>query len=163
MNSNKKPLKNNNNSIFFAASITILIILAFSLISGTLPLPNYAYAHSLPVTETPAPNSIIKKGEPSPSKIIIDFSERPDPKVSTMQVLNSKNQRVDNNDFTIVGDHDREAMTTLNTHKLTDGVYTVSWMTQSADDGHIARGSYVFGIGNVGPSSSTGSAASSIN
>ena len=24
-------------------------------------------------------------------------------------------------------------------------------MTLSADDGHIARGSYVFGIGNVGP------------
>ena len=24
-------------------------------------------------------------------------------------------------------------------------------MTQSADDGHIARGSYVFGIGSVGP------------
>ena len=49
-------------------------------------------------------------------------------------------------------------MTTLNTTKLTDGVYTVSWMTQSSDDGHIDRGSYVFGIGNVGP----GTAMSSI-
>ena len=49
-------------------------------------------------------------------------------------------------------------MTALNTTKLTDGVYTVSWMTQSSDDGHIARGSYVFGIGNVGP----GAAMSSI-
>src|SRR6476620_3721505 len=48
-------------------------------------------------------------------------------------------------------------MTTLNTTKLTDGVYTVSWMTQSADDGHIARGSYVFGIGNVGPNAATSS------
>ena len=44
-----------------------------------------------------------------------------------------------------------KAMTTLYSHKLTDGVYTVSWMTQSADDGHIARGSYAFGIGNIGP------------
>ena len=48
-------------------------------------------------------------------------------------------------------------MTTLNTTKLTDGVYTVSWMTLSADDGHIARGSYVFGIGNVGPGAATSS------
>ena len=71
--------------------------------------------------------------------------------VSTIQVLNSKNERIDNSKFTIIGDHDCKAQTELNTKKLADGVYTVSWMTQSADDGHIARGSYVFGIGSVGP------------
>jgi len=112
---------------------------------------NYVYAHSLPVTETPASNSIMKKGSLLHSKVIIDFSERPDPNVSTIQVLNSKNERIDNGNFTIIGDHDREAQTELNTKKLTDGVYTVSWMTQSKDDGHIARGSYAFGIGNIGP------------
>ena len=116
-----------------------------------------AYAHSLPVSETPAPDSIIKKGEPLPSRITIDFSERPEPSVSTITVLNGKNERVDNGNFVIIGDHSREAMTTLNTTKLTDGVYTVSWMTQSSDDGHIARGSYVFGIGNVGPNAATSS------
>lgn len=116
-----------------------------------------AYAHSLPVSETPAPDSIIKKGEPLPSRIIIDFSERPQPLVSTITVLNGKNERVDNGNFVIIGDHSREAMTTLNTTKLTDGVYTVSWMTQSSDDGHIARGSYVFGMGNVGPNAATSS------
>jgi len=116
-----------------------------------------AYAHSLPVTETPAPDSIIKKGAPLPSRITIDFSERPEPSVSTITVLNGKNERVDNGNFVIIGDHSREAMTTLNTTKLTDGVYTVSWMTQSADDGHLARGSYVFGIGNVGPNATTSS------
>ena len=118
-------------------------------------LGNLAFAHSLPVTQFPAPDSIIKKGEPLPSKVIIDFSERPDPTVSTITILNEKNERVDNGDFTIIGDHSREAMITLNTKKLIDGVYTVSWMTQSADDGHIARGSYVFGIGDVGPNAQT--------
>ena len=44
---------------------------------------------------------------------------------------------------------------------MMDGVYTVSWMTQSADDGHIAKGSYVFGIGNVGQSSSSSATTSS--
>ena len=123
---------------------------------------NYVYAHSLPVTETPGPNSIINKGAPLPSKITIDFSERPDPNVSTIQVLNSKNERMDNGKFTIIGDHDRKAETALNTKKLADGVYTVSWMTQSADDGHIARGSYVFGIGNVGPGGTAGGSSSGI-
>lgn len=112
---------------------------------------NYVYAHSLPVTENPGPNSIIQKGTPLPSKLTIDFSERPSPTVSTIQVLNSKNEPVNNGDFKIIGDHDREAMTTLDMKKLTDGVYTVTWQTQSLDDGHIAKGSYVFGIGNVGP------------
>ena len=134
--------------------VTFLIVTVFllSFINSSNYL-NYVYAHSLPVTETPASNSIIKKGSPLPSKVIIDFSERPDPNVSTIQVLNSKNERIDNGKFTIIGDHDREAQTELNTKKLTDGVYTVSWMTQSKDDGHIARGSYAFGIGNVGPGS----------
>ena len=71
--------------------------------------------------------------------------------MSSIQVLNSKNEPVNNGDFKIIGDGGREAMTTLDTKKLTDGVYTVSWETQSLDDGHIAKGSYVFGIGNVGP------------
>jgi len=39
----------------------------------------------------------------------------------------------------------------LDTKKLTDGIYTVMWETQSLDDGHIAKGSYVFGIGNIMP------------
>ena len=134
--------------------VTLLIVTVFllSFINSSNYL-NYVYAHSLPVTETPASNSIIKKGSPLPSKVIIDFSERPDPNVSTIQVLNSKNERIDNGKFTIIGDHDREAQTELNTKKLIDGVYTVSWMTQSTDDGHIARGSYAFGVGNVGPES----------
>jgi methionine-rich copper-binding protein CopC len=142
--------------LFFLFIIIVGVLILYS-ISGMLSHWEVAYAHSLPVTETPAPDSIIKKGEPLPSRIIIDFSERPQPSVSTITVLNGKNERVDNGNFVIIGDHSREAMTTLNTTKLTDGVYTVSWMTQSSDDGHIARGSYVFGIGNVGPNAATSS------
>ena len=140
--------------ILFFLIIGVIILCS---ISGMLSDCEVAYAHSLPVSETPAPDSIIKKGEPLPSRITIDFSERPEPSVSTITVLNGKNERVDNGNFVIIGDHSREAMTTLNTTKLTDGVYTVSWMTQSADDGHLARGSYVFGIGNVGPNVATSS------
>jgi putative copper export protein len=41
---------------------------------------------------------------------------------------------------------------TLDKTKLEeDGVYTVSWRAMSLDDGHIAQGSYVFGVGNVLP------------
>ena len=107
-------------------------IIAVSLFSGLLSQANYASAHALPVTLIPPPDSIIRKGEPLPSKIVISFSERPDPRVSTIAILNSKNERVDTNNFVIIGDHGREAMTTLDTRKLIDDVYTVSWITQSA-------------------------------
>ena len=183
---NKKMLNSNdiNNikissphqtSIYFAHFIAFLynIYLAFSILpyqhQHTLN-QNYlvfesAYGHALPVTYLPAPNSIINKSETLPSKITISFSERPDPKASYIQVLDSNNQRVDNNDFKVTGQqHGREAEVTLNMNKLTDGVYTVSWLTLSADDGHIAKGSYVFGIGNVaggGETSSTNSTTSS--
>ena len=140
----------NSNYLLFSVLFIILGVLVFTVVHAGLTVNN-AYAHSLPVTENPAPDSIIPKGAKLPSELTIDFSERPSPSVSTIQVLNSKNEPVNNGDFKIIGDHDREAMTTLDTKKLADGVYTVSWQTQSLDDGHIARGSYVFGIGNVGP------------
>ncbi|MGE5635158.1 MAG: copper resistance CopC/CopD family protein [Deltaproteobacteria bacterium] len=158
--------KNNPKNINYTCIIFIFILscsllfLLLTSISDSSFLWNKAYAHSLPVSQTPAHDSILKKEE-LPSKVIIDFSERPVPGISTIQVLNEKNERVDNGNFVIIGNHDREAMTTLDTKKLTDGVYTVSWMTQSADDGHIAKGSYVFGIGNVGSRTSAITSSSS--
>jgi methionine-rich copper-binding protein CopC len=151
--------RNNDALIIIVLTLLFGITITAMLSNGS----NIAHAHSFPVTQIPAANSIIQKGSALPSRIIIDFSERPDPNVSTIQVLNSRNERVDKGDFVIVGDHDRKAMTTLDTHKLADGVYTVSWMTQSNDDGHVARGSYIFGIGNVGPGAATTSISSSIN
>ena len=162
-------IKTNNrsqNSIILSLLLSLTIISAFSIIfysqssNQNYPDFHYAYGHALPVTYSPAPNSIINKNESLPSKIIISFSERPDPKVSYIQVLDSNNKRVDNNDFKITGQqNDREAEVALDVHKLTDGVYTVSWLTLSADDGHIAKGSYVFGIGNVGGGEASSSSA----
>jgi methionine-rich copper-binding protein CopC len=145
---NHKKIPKNN------CFIVVLFIIASVMIATGIPVglstPHYAYAHSLPMTEIPAANSVVPKGAPLPSKIIVDFSERPSPTVSSLTVINSKNEQVSNGDFKIIGDGAREAMTTLDTSKLTDGLYTVQWETQSLDDGHIAKGSYVFGIGNVG-------------
>ena len=147
---NHKKIPKNNYHFIVILSIIASVLISTGL-TVVLSISHYAYAHSLPVTETPAANSIVPKGTALPSKLTIDFSERPSPTVSSIQVLNSKNEPVNNGDFKIIGDGGREAMTTLDTKKLTDGVYTVSWETQSLDDGHIAKGSYVFGIGNVGP------------
>ena len=82
---NHKKIPKNN------CLIVVLFLIGCALISTGLPvglsISHYAHAHSLPVTETPAANSIIPKGAALPSKLTIDFSERPSPTVSSIQVL----------------------------------------------------------------------------
>jgi methionine-rich copper-binding protein CopC len=72
------------------------------------------------------------------------FSERPEPKVSYIHITNSKNERVDNNDFKTTGKNGRWATVSLDKNKLSDGVYSVSWLVMSRDDGIITKGTYLF-------------------
>jgi methionine-rich copper-binding protein CopC len=147
-----------SSSSFLLAKNTIVGILITFLIA-ILFLENNAFGHANPISYSPTANSIIQQvNEQSlPSKVTILFSERPEPKVSYIHVTNSKNVRVDNNDYTISEPNNREAAITLDTSKLSSGVYTVSWLTLSRDDGHISKGSYVFSISPAQQSSSSNS------
>jgi copper transport protein len=131
--------------------LTLAVILGVGLtIIIQLSAP-VAYGHAIPSTYSIEPNSILNR-ESAPSQLVISFSERPDPEISYIHVVNSENERIDNDDFTITGLNGRQATVTLDKTKLEeDGVYTVSWRAMSLDDGHIAQGSYVFGVGNVLP------------
>src|SRR4051794_14723567 len=104
-------LKKNLKPMLFSLLILSFIVLTFAFYFNSLSFiqnkddndytSHLAYGHALPVTYSPEPNSIINKNQTVPSKITISFSERPDPKVSSIEVLNSNNQRVDYNDFKI--------------------------------------------------------------
>ena len=107
--------------------------------------------HAIPDRYTLEPNSVIEKSESFPSSISILFSERPDPKVSYIHVSNSAGKRIDNNDFKITGEYDREGTVTVDKNLVKEGVYSVSWSTLSLDDGHVARGTYVIGVGSSLP------------
>jgi copper transport protein len=129
----------------------IVTVWFFFFITVPEPIVPEAYGHAIPSTYSIEPNSILQRGS-VPSQLVISFSERPDPQISYTHVTNSQNERIDNDDFTISGSNPRQAAVTLDTSKLEeDGVYTVSWRALSLDDGHIAQGSYVFGVGNVIP------------
>ena len=129
----------------------IVVAWIFIIIVIITQLTAPAYGHAIPSTFSIEPNSILDKSS-VPSQLVMSFSERPDPKISYIHVVNSQNERVDNDDFTITGLNGRQATVTLDKTKLEeDGVYTVSWRAMSLDDGHIAQGSYVFGVGNVTP------------
>lgn len=123
-----------------------MVVVSFFIIFTTIVslYSNTTYGHANPVSYSPSTNAVISK--PLPDKVTILFSERPEPKVSYIHVTNSKNERVDNNDFKITGKNDKEATVTLDRSKLSDGVYSVSWLVLSRDDGHITKGTYVFNI-----------------
>ncbi|MDQ4101018.1 MAG: CopD family protein, partial [Thermoproteota archaeon] len=143
----------------FSLGVIILVSWLFVTITATTiqkSLPS-AYGHAIPSTYSVEPNSILQR-DSIPSELVISFSERPDPDISYIRVVNSEGERIDNDDFTISESNPRQAAVTLDTTKLQeDGVYTVSWRALSLDDGHIAQGSYVIGVGNVTPDSVGGS------
>jgi methionine-rich copper-binding protein CopC len=114
--------------IFFVASVAVSLFF----------YDNSTYGHASPVSYSPAINSIINQPSGSlPTKMEISFSERPEPKVSYIHVTDSENERINNNDFQITGQNDREVAVALDKTKLLNGAYTVSWLVLSHDyDGH---------------------------
>lgn len=124
--------------------IFIAGILSFWIV-GVLNSSINVFGHANPVLYNPTSNSIFQLDQ-LPTNITILYSERPEPKVSYIHVLNPFNERVDNNDFKIVGQDEKGATVTLDSPKLSDDTYTVSWLVLSKDDGHITKGSYVFTI-----------------
>ena len=127
----------------------ILFIVFFALLyvvgTGMSFFP--VYGHANPVTYDPSPNKVFDSSQSLPDKVTITFSEKSEVKASSIKVLNSNNERIDNNDLKIT-DSDRALSVSIDKSKITPGIYTVNWAALSKDDGHITRGSYVFSFDN---------------
>ena len=127
----------------------ILFIVFFALLyvvgTGMSFFP--VYGHANPVTYDPSPNKVFDSSQSLPDKVTITFSEKPEVKASSIKVLNSNNERIDNNDLKIT-DSDRTLSVSIDKSKIASGIYTVNWAALSKDDGHITKGSYVFSFDN---------------
>jgi copper transport protein len=114
-----------------------------------------AAAHALPQSSDPAAGATLKA---APSSVTVVFGETPDPNLSVLRVLDSSGQ-----DHTTGKTHaslSDPRVLTVAVGKLGDGVYTVSWRTVSRVDGHLAAGTFAFGVG-VAPSAVAGTGFSS--
>ncbi|MGI0030089.1 MAG: copper resistance CopC/CopD family protein, partial [Nitrososphaeraceae archaeon] len=131
---------------FFAVTTLVFLIIIISLFY--FPKLTKVNGHAIPDSYTLEPNSLLEKSDLFPSNISILFSERPDPKVSHIHVTNSEGKRTDNDDFKITGENDRRGTVTTDKNLINEGVYSVSWSTLSLDDGHVAKGTYVVGVGS---------------
>jgi copper transport protein len=109
-----------------------------------LLVPSLSFAHAVPRTTVPAANAVLQE---APHEIAIRFSERVEPRASSLQVLDSHGMRRDDGAAAVVpGD---PWLYHLTLPALAAGVYTVSWRVMSADDGHVTEGAYVFVVGGA--------------
>ncbi len=131
-----------------------LAVLAVVL-GGALALPQAVAAHALPQSSVPAAGSTLAS---SPSAVTITFGEQPDARLSSIKVLDSSGRNVASGPSTAVPGAPLQLTVPL--PPLPDGVYTVSWRTVSSVDGHVAAGSFAFGVG-VGPPAGGGTGGSS--
>lgn len=119
---------------------------------ATLALAGPALAHALPQSSDPGAGATLAT---PPTQVTITFGERPDPKLSTIKVLDTSGKLVTSGPTALALDN---ALTlTVPLGPLPTGVYTVAWRTVSAVDGHEAAGSFSFGVG-VAPTTSTAGA-----
>jgi methionine-rich copper-binding protein CopC len=125
-----------------AVVVTFFVIL---FISGNGLLFWQAYGHASPITYEPSPNEIIDSVQSVPDKATISFTETPEPRASSIKVINSNNERVDNDDLKLV-DSEKSLSVSLDKSKMATGTYTTDWIVLSREDGHITKGSFVFSV-----------------
>jgi copper transport protein len=129
------------------------IAVAAALVFGALAVST-ASAHALLTSADPAPNSVQKA---APAVVTLMFTETPDPKLSSVRVLDSDGRPVTTASVSSVAGQADELSVAIG--RLPDGVFTVAWRTVSAVDGHIAAGSYAFSIGTTPPPAGATTAA----
>jgi copper transport protein len=119
---------------------------------AALGLPSIALGHALPQSSVPSAGAQLTS---PPSQVSITFGERPDPNLSTIKVLDASGASVTSGPTAPVAGKPIELAVPLKPN-LPDGVYTVAWRTVSAVDGHLASGSFAFGIGVAPPANGSG-------
>jgi copper transport protein len=122
-------------------SVQALLILLVPLLLLSRVAP--ALAHANLVRSNPASGAVLNA---PPAQVQLWFSEQPDPHFSDIQVADANRQRVDAGDMRPAAGDPLSLVVSLKPD-LADGLYTVSWKTVSAVDGHVVNGNFPFYIG----------------
>ena len=135
------------------SSVSILLVVVALLHASTTPAS--VDAHALLQSSDPPAGATLGT---SPPVVTLTFGERPDPKLTSVKVLDSSGQDHASGPLEAVSDPANTIRVPIS--PLSDGVYTVTWRTVSAVDGHTSGGSFAFGIGVAPPTGPPGQASS---
>jgi len=105
-----------------------------------------AGGHALLRGSEPAEGASLER---APRRIVLTFTERPEPRLSSIQVLDTAGRQVQAAKAAPVPGEPLQLVVPLG--DLPDGTYTVSWRVLSVDDGHVTAGSFAFGVGVAAP------------
>jgi len=122
-------LRNLLNSSRNAAAVLLISLMA-------VPA---AFAHSHPVTMTPAKDSTVS----APKEVSVNFSEDLEPKFSMLELQDSMGMVISKTP-SVLDSKDAKHLT-LALPTLAPGVYTVHWVSV-ATDGHRLEGKYNFTV-----------------
>lgn len=111
-------------------------------IAGAAAGATSASAHANYVRSNPAADARLVR---PPTEVRVAFSEPPDPKGSTIQVVDDTGRRWDLADTRASGE---ENGLVVGLKPIGDGGYLVAWTTVSAVDGHETKGSFAFVVGD---------------
>src|SRR5262249_2643680 len=100
-----------------------------------------ASAHAILVRSDPEATAQLQA---PPSQVRLWFSEDVNPGTSRVVVVDPTNRQVDGGDSHVNPGDSTEIDVSL--PLLSSGTYIVTYQTQSADDGHVSGGSYIFRI-----------------
>src|ERR1700720_4252897 len=108
----------------------------------TLLLPGVASAHAILLRSDPTKDAVLNA---APQQVRMWFSEDLNPSFTTAQVVNGQNVRVDKGDAHVSSNDTKEMDVSLKSN-LPPAVYIVVYRTDSANDGHILTGSFIFSV-----------------
>ena len=134
------------------SSASILLLVTALVIA--LALPATALGHALLQSSDPAAGATLGS---APAAVTLTFGETADPRLSSVKVLDSAGQDHVAGPIEVVADPPDSIRIPVG--PLSDGAYTVSWRTVSAVDGHVAAGSFAFGVGVAPPTGAPGQAS----
>ena len=123
----------------------VLLASLWLLASGTA-----TQAHAVLRSSDPADGASLDR---APRQVTLTFTERPEPRLSTVQVLDADGRPVQAGKAGPVPGQPFQLQVPLGA--LGDGTYTVAWRTVSRDDGHVSGGSFAFGVGVAAPTGGT--------
>jgi copper transport protein len=111
-------------------------------LGGAVWLPLTAQAHALAQSSSPADGAILQQ---APNTVTITFGETPDPKISTIRILDTSGKEYQQGPARAMPGNPLQLQVAMAT--APNGVYTVAWRTISSVDGHLASGAFAFGVG----------------